>query len=91
MCRSILTLLLFCLGTVPGLGATGDENSLSHPQLDGDSFTRWFDFIRPSKKELAYREIHWRPSLWDALYEARRTNKPILLWTMNGNPLSGCT
>lgn len=53
-----------------------------------------FDAIRaailPSKDEERWREIPWRTSTWDAVVEAAATEKPVLLWAMNGHPLA-CT
>ena len=40
--------------------------------------------LRPSEER--WREIPWRPSLAAALDEARKKDKPILLWMMNGHP-----
>lgn len=36
--------------------------------------------------ELSWREIPWRPNLGEAIVEARKKQKPILLWIMNGHP-----
>ena len=53
-----------------------------------------FDALRtailPSKGEERWREIPWRTSTWDAVVEATATEKPVLLWAMNGHPLA-CT
>ena len=38
------------------------------------------------KDESGWREIPWRPNLGEAIIEARKENKPILLWIMNGHP-----
>ena len=46
--------------------------------------------VLPSPEEVAYREIPWKAALWDAIVEARDTDRPILLWAMNGHPLA-CT
>jgi len=46
------------------------------------------DQVLPSKEELAWQSIAWRPTLWDAVVDAHREKKPILLWTMNGHPLA---
>jgi len=43
--------------------------------------------VMPSKAELAWQSLHWRPSLWDGVVEAHRARKPVLLWAMNGHPL----
>ena len=60
------------------------------PVLDDQSFERWRDYVRPQAKEECYLEIPWRESFYVAINEARETDKPILLWAMNGHPL-GCT
>lgn len=60
------------------------------PVLDDQSFERWRDYIRPRLKEESYLEIPWRESFYIAINEAKETDRPILLWTMNGHPL-GCT
>ena len=36
--------------------------------------------------ETYWKEIPWRPSLGEAVEEARIADKPILLWVMNGHP-----
>ena len=43
--------------------------------------------IRPDAAETAYRRIPWMTSLWKGRQRAAREGKPILLWTMDGNPL----
>ena len=60
------------------------------PELNDQSFERWRDHVRPQAKEASYLEIPWRESFYVAINEARETDKPILLWAMNGHPL-GCT
>ncbi len=40
--------------------------------------------VRPSEEQ--WEEIPWRPNLAVAIEEARETDKPILLWMMNGHP-----
>lgn len=46
--------------------------------------------VLPTAEELRFKEIGWRTVFWDAVKEAQRTDRPILLWAMNGHPL-GCT
>ena len=47
------------------------------------------EHVLPSAEESRWLDIPWRSRLWDAVEEARRVGKPILLWAMNGHPL-GC-
>jgi hypothetical protein len=44
-------------------------------------------FVRPRPEELSWQAIPWQTAIPDALAIARRERKPVLLWTMNGNPL----
>jgi hypothetical protein len=57
------------------------------PELTDDNLQKWLTFIRPSEQELSWRtNIRWHNNLATAQEEARRLKRPILLWTMNGNP-----
>jgi hypothetical protein len=60
------------------------------PVLDDQTFERWRDYVRPKAEEECYLQIPWRESFFIAINEARQTDRPILLWAMNGHPL-GCT
>ncbi len=62
----------------------------SAPTVTKQNWKRLRDHVRPDKSELAWRRIPWRASLWDAVIDANREKKPILLWAMNGHPLA-CT
>lgn len=46
--------------------------------------------VLPDAEEVAFRSLGWSASLWDGVVAAQETEKPILLWAMNGHPL-GCT
>lgn len=50
----------------------------------------WRTFLLPSAQELAYRRIPWHARLIDGIEAARRQQRPMMLWAMNGHPL-GCT
>lgn len=54
------------------------------------SWEHWRDYLRPAPAEEAWLAVDWRPVFWDAVLEAHESEKPILLWAMNGHPL-GCT
>lgn len=58
--------------------------------LDDASFEKWYARVAPTKEELQWMEIPWRATFWDAVVEATKDDKPILLWAMNGHPLA-CT
>lgn len=56
--------------------------------LTKDNYDKWKTFILPTEDELAYLKLNWRTSLGPAINEARAKDKPILLWSYNGNPLT---
>ena len=58
--------------------------------LSDRTYTRWRDHIRPRPEELAWQTVPWRSTFWDAVVEAQRQDRPILVWAMNGHPLA-CT
>ena len=60
------------------------------PDLTDKSYDAVRDSILPSKQEMAWKTIGWKSTLWDAVVQAQKDDKPILLWTMNGHPM-GCT
>ncbi|MBI3270490.1 MAG: hypothetical protein HYZ53_15885 [Planctomycetes bacterium] len=63
---------------------------LSAQELNEKTYASRRTFLLPKPDELRWEKIAWRPKLWDAVIEAHRVKKPILLWTMNGHPLA-CT
>jgi len=65
----------------PGTGA---------PTADAGNWKRLRDHVLPDRSERAWRRIPWRATLWDAVVDAHREKKPVLLWAMNGHPLA-CT
>ena len=50
------------------------------------NFKDWMQFIEPTIEELDWNAVRWHHSLSSAAAEAKRLNRPILLWTMNGHP-----
>jgi hypothetical protein len=64
--------------------------ALRAQELTDESFDKLQAYIVPSKKDLLWREIPWRPVFWDAVVEAQQKDMPVLLWGMNGHPMA-CT
>jgi hypothetical protein len=58
--------------------------------LTDKTYDRLRDQILPTKEEAVWKAIPWRSTLWDALVDAQKEDKPILIWAMNGHPLA-CT
>lgn len=75
--------LLFALGT-------SFQTPVDAPSVHERALAEWRAAIAPSDAEREWTTIGWRPSFWQAVLEANRTDKPVLLWAMNGHPL-GCT
>jgi hypothetical protein len=61
---------------------------LAFQDLNADTYEKIRDHVVPAKDELKWLDIGWRPSVWDALVEAQKDDKPILIWAMNGHPLA---
>lgn len=76
------TLLLACL-----LQAASSASAQQAPPLTERSYKKLRDYVLPSEREDAWRKIDWKSTFWDAVVEAQKAEKPILLWAMNGHPL----
>jgi hypothetical protein len=58
--------------------------------VDAGQFRELLAFIRPKPEELRWQSIPWQQDIFEACRVAAEQDKPVFLWTMNGNPL-GCT
>ena len=78
------------LGVGAGLTLAGMNAAVAQqwkaPEISADNLEQWLKFIRPGEGELAWQTIRWHRELEDAAAEARKLQRPILLWTMNGHP-----
>jgi hypothetical protein len=75
---------------VGAAGATAALVLAAPPALTEQNFKQLQQYIRPAPAEARWQEIPWRASFWEAVTEAQKQDKPILLWAMNGHPLA-CT
>jgi hypothetical protein len=73
-----------------GLLALAASMSAAHgaEPIKAEHFQKLHALIKPQKSEEKFMQIPWRTSLWDARKEAAKEGKPILLWEMDGHPLS---
>ena len=55
-------------------------------ELAVSNYREWSDYIRPSANEDEWRKIAWRNKFMRAVEEAKKLDRPVLLWAMNGNP-----
>ncbi|MEK7466286.1 MAG: hypothetical protein AAB074_02625 [Planctomycetota bacterium] len=63
---------------------------LGAQELTDETFAKIRDHVLPAPDELRWTAVDWRASFWDAVVEAQKADKPVLLWAMNGHPLA-CT
>jgi hypothetical protein len=84
--RALVVLVVLLAQAKPG-SKPAAPGSFPPPPLDEKSFKKWSDFIRPSEAELKWKKIPWRTDLVAAAAEAKALNRPLLLWSDQGNPL----
>ena len=72
------TLILLLLTGLPAVAQS----------LTDETFEKWRSTIRPEAGELKWTKVPWRATFWDAVKEGNATDKPVLLWAMNGHPLA---
>jgi hypothetical protein len=76
---STLVFTSFMLGGWLNSAPTKTEPTVSN-------YREWIEYIRPTESEGKWRAIAWRNKLMPAVEEAKKLDRPILLWAMNGNP-----
>jgi hypothetical protein len=65
--------------------------SLAAGQTDDEKrLARLLEQIMPDKGELAWLRLPWHTSIRDGLLAARKEGKPLLLYAMNGHPMTVC-
>jgi len=82
-----LALILIVLAQAKPGAKPAAAGAFPPPALDEKSYKTWSQFIRPSEAELKWKKIPWRTDLAAAAAEAKALNRPILLWSDQGNPL----
>jgi hypothetical protein len=65
------------------------RNAPQAAPIDEATFRETLAFLVPNPDEMKWASIPWQTDLWEARKLAREANKPIFMWSMNGNPL-GC-
>jgi len=77
-----LNILLFSALTITSSFAAPPRDAVPSAK----NYREWVDYIRPSDSEAKWQTIAWRNKLMPAVEEAKKLDRPILLWAMNGNP-----
>jgi hypothetical protein len=85
MRRIVVVLLLGLWGPIQAQQAR--PVSWPVPTLDDRTYKQWLDFVRPGPDDLKWKRIPWRNDLLAAVQEAKALDRPILLWSDQGNPL----
>ncbi len=87
-------LLILCCATAtaadqtkPGKPNKSASDASELPKLDDKNYKATLDLVRPTPEELRWRDIGWRNDLMTAVAEAKGLQRPILLWSDQGNPL----
>ena len=60
------------------------------PSLDQTTIDQYQTAIEPTDDEVAFLKIDWKSQLSKAVAVAHASEKPLLIYVMNGHPL-GCT
>ena len=90
--------LLGVLAAMPGMSAEQgtpkavvDASLPANPlDLTDKTYVALRDYILPKGEELRWQQIPWRPTWAEAVAAAKKDNKPIYVWAMNGHPLGNC-
>lgn len=57
------------------------------PKLDDKNYKAIVDLTRPSADELRWKDVGWGNDLMTSVAQAKMLQRPILLWSDQGNPL----
>ena len=68
------------------LTSTSTASEGDHNKLTEKSYSAILSSLEKLPVDTYWREVPWRPSFTEAIHEARKADKPILLWIMNGHP-----
>ena len=79
----IATMALFLFASVV---SASEQEAARTLELNKENYNTIREALVCSKDESGWRTIPWRPDLGEALVDARKQEKPILLWVMNGHP-----
>ncbi len=90
---------------MPTAAVSGQKNNAGADQRPASDtmaqFLKRAELFRPTKAELAWQQIPWvavdKDGVWDeaasikmALEQARKEKRPVLIWSVDGNPLDQC-
>ncbi len=71
---------------IPAPRAPAQQRITRKTQLTEKTYPAILEALRELPVETHWKEIPWRPNFGEAIEDARKEDKPILLWVMNGHP-----
>lgn len=92
MGRSLGAVALAMIAALPTAASAAEKKAVPAktkdvaPTLSDQTYEKWFRYVAPDAKANAWRKIGWRTGFHEALGEAQKSQRPILLWVMNGHP-----
>ena len=80
----VLIPILFVL--IPTPPALAQQEITRKTELTEKTYPAILKALQKLPVETHWKEIPWRPNFGEAITDARKEDKPILLWVMNGHP-----
>lgn len=80
---ALVSIVLFLIFTPPVLA---QQEVTRKTALTEKTYPAILKALQKLPVETHWKDIPWRPSFTEAIEVARREDKPILLWIMNGHP-----
>ena len=75
------------IATAIGVSSITAQSSVHTMELKESNYDQIRKTILINPGAAKWETIPWQPELGPAITEARKQDKPILLWMMNGNPV----
>ena len=79
----LISILFFLISTPPALAR---QEITRKTALTEKTYPAILKALQKLPVETHWKEIPWRPNFSEAIEDARKEDKPILLWMMNGHP-----
>ncbi|MCH7904351.1 MAG: hypothetical protein IH944_07255 [Armatimonadetes bacterium] len=80
-------LVYLLIASAIGSASASAQVNVRSSELNEATFSKIRAAILLNPSAAQWETIPWQPELGPAITEARKQDKPILLWMMNGNPV----
>ncbi len=81
--HALLSMLFVLIPVTPALA---QQKITGQRELTEKTYSSILKTLQKLPVETHWKEIPWRPNFSEAIRDARKADKPILLWAMNGHP-----